>query len=560
MYMELLIVSFIAGVLTVLAPCVLPILPVILSGSLGSRSFWRPFTITATLALSIIAFTLLLKSTTLLIQIHPDTWKFISGGIIFFFGVITLFPEIWEKLSFRFGFGSTSQTALQKAGQKSGFVGNALLGAALGPVFASCSPTYFFIVATVLPAGFVTGLINLFAYGIGLAFVLFLIAYFGQTFVSRAKWAADPHGWFRRILGIILILVGIAILTGADKKLEAYLVSEGFGNTKIEERLLEGVKQEQPKITTAPQADNGAPFSESMAEQIFASFGLQTNTALRSIPLDEVLGGGPPKDGIPALTEPEYVSAEDIDLAEDARGIFVNIAGDARFYPYRIMYFHEIVNDVIGGIPVAITFCPLCGSAIVYDRRVDGDVLEFGVSGKLWESNLLMYDTETESLWSQIRGEAMVGDMLGKMLTVVNSDVVRYGDMNDSSRFLKILSENTGYNRDYSDNPYSNYEQNEELWFEVSNTDARFPTKDIFFIVEINGISVGFHRLSLIEAEVAEVAVEGKTITAQFDENRRLIVSDENGETIPGYNAMWFSWITHQDGEKVVWPFVRDDS
>ncbi len=242
--MELLVVSFFAGVLTVLAPCVLPILPVILSGSLGTRSFWRPFTITFSLAGSIILFTLLLKSSTLLIQVHPDVWKNISGGIILFFGIITLLPEIWEHISFRLGLGTKSQTALQHAGQKQGVVGNILLGAALGPVFASCSPTYFFIIATVLPASFATGLLNLIAYGIGLAVILLVIAFFGQRFVAKAKWAADPHGLFRRILGIILIIIGIAIVTGVDKKIEAWLVSEGFGNTPLEDRLLENAKED----------------------------------------------------------------------------------------------------------------------------------------------------------------------------------------------------------------------------------------------------------------------------------------------------------------------------
>ncbi len=242
--MELLLISFIAGMLTVLAPCVLPILPVILSGSLGQRSVIRALTITLSLALSIILFTLLLKSSTLLIDIHPNTWKYFSGGVILFFGIITFLPEIWEQIAFRLGLGTKSQTALAHAGQKQGFVGNVLLGAALGPVFASCSPTYFFIIATVLPASFAIGLINLIFYGIGLALVLFLIAFFGQRFISKAKWAANPHGLFRRILGIILILVGIAILTGIDKKLEAWLVSEGFGNTQLEQRLLENAKED----------------------------------------------------------------------------------------------------------------------------------------------------------------------------------------------------------------------------------------------------------------------------------------------------------------------------
>lgn len=249
--MELLTLSFLAGILTVLAPCVLPVLPVILGGSLrGETNFWRPLVITLSLVFSIIIFTLLLKASTLLINIDQDAWKVVSGSIILFFGFITVFPIIWDKLSFRFGFERKSQTTLNEAAKKQGLIGNIFLGAALGPVFASCSPTYFFIIATVLPTSFFTGLLNLVAYGAGLGIILLLIAFSGQAFIRKAKWAADPHGFFKRGLGVLLIVVGIGIISGIDKKVEIYLLDKGFGSIPIEQALLEDYAQRETSENT----------------------------------------------------------------------------------------------------------------------------------------------------------------------------------------------------------------------------------------------------------------------------------------------------------------------
>lgn len=241
--MELLFVSFFAGILTILAPCVLPMLPVIIGGSLAEKGYRRPLIITVSLALSIFVFTLLLKASTLLIDIPQSVWTTISGGIILFFGLITLFPSLWENISLALGFGSHSQGALQKAGQKKGITGEILIGAALGPVFASCSPTYFLILATVLPVSFVSGVLYLFMYALGLALVLFAIAALGQRFLAGAKWAANPHGIFKKILGVLFVFVGLAILTGFDKTVEIFFLDLDYGVTGIEEKLLEGIKE-----------------------------------------------------------------------------------------------------------------------------------------------------------------------------------------------------------------------------------------------------------------------------------------------------------------------------
>lgn len=241
--MILLIISFIAGVLTVLAPCILPLLPVIVGGSLTGEAKdaqkKKVLTIVTSLAVSIILFTILLKVSTLFIDIPQSVWAWISGGIITAFGLIMLFPGLWEgqflgKLS-----GKLNQT-IGAGAQKKSFWGDVTIGAALGPVFSTCSPTYFIVLASVLPAQPILGMIYLFAYAIGLSLALLLIAFLGQKLMAKLNIAADPKGWFKRVLGVLFILVGVAILTGYDKKLEAAILDSGFFDvTQIEQRLLE---------------------------------------------------------------------------------------------------------------------------------------------------------------------------------------------------------------------------------------------------------------------------------------------------------------------------------
>lgn len=222
--MSLLILTFIAGALTILSPCVLPVLPVIIGGSLTDHRKSRPIIITLSLAASVVLFTLLLKWSTALIEIPPEVWTIISGGIILFFGIITLFPDLWEHVSVKLRLSDRSNQALAKSSSRTGLLGAVFVGMSLGPVFASCSPTYALVLATVLPADFTTGLINLISYSLGLAAVLFLIAIFGQAIVNKLKWAADPKGVFKRVLGVIFVVVGLLVMTGLVKDLETYLV------------------------------------------------------------------------------------------------------------------------------------------------------------------------------------------------------------------------------------------------------------------------------------------------------------------------------------------------
>ena len=219
--------AVIAGVLTTLAPCVLPLLPVIVGGSLGPSSQdsrRRAYVITASLGISVIVFTLLLKASAALIGVSTSTWQWISGTILILLGLVSLFPSAWDWISVRLGLQRHAAQGLAAAGQRQGVAGAVFTGAALGPVFTSCSPLYGYVVVTVLPASLGEGLVLLLAYTLGLCGTLLLIALLGQRAIGKARWAADPHGWFRRGLGAVFILVGIIVIAGWDKDLQAWVI------------------------------------------------------------------------------------------------------------------------------------------------------------------------------------------------------------------------------------------------------------------------------------------------------------------------------------------------
>lgn len=231
--MALFILSFVAGVLTVAAPCVLPLLPVIIGGSVlegskekAERQWLRPVIIAASLAVSVVAFTLLIKATTVLLGVPQIFWQIISGSIVALLGINYLWPHAWEKIAAR-SFIRSNQL-LGKAYKKDGFGGDILLGTALGPVFSSCSPTYALIVAAVLPVSFTQGFVYLLAYALGMSATLLLVAFLGQALIVRLRWLSNPEGWFKKTIGILFIVVGIAVIFGLDKKIQAYVLERGW--------------------------------------------------------------------------------------------------------------------------------------------------------------------------------------------------------------------------------------------------------------------------------------------------------------------------------------------
>lgn len=243
-------VSFAAGVLTVLAPCVLPLLPVIVGGTAArtaadgeraERQWFRPLVIAGSLAASVVAFTLLLKATSALLGVPAWVWQTLSGVIVAGLGVTMLFPALWERITVAAGWQAGGGRLLDRGYRRGGLSGDIALGAALGPAFSSCSPTYALIVATVLPATFAAGLLYITAYAVGLALALLGIALAGTALVRKLGWLANPHGLFRRIVGALLVVVGVAVALGWDRLVQAWVLEQGwYGPIENLERILLG--------------------------------------------------------------------------------------------------------------------------------------------------------------------------------------------------------------------------------------------------------------------------------------------------------------------------------
>ncbi len=241
--MTLFIVSFIAGVLTVLAPCILPLLPVVIGSSSSGRSKYTPYIVIGSLAVSIILFTFVLKVSTAFIMIPQQFWLYLSGGIILLFGLTLLFPAVWESLPGLAKISGNSNQLLGSGYQRKSFLGDVIIGASLGPIFSTCSPTYFVILASVLPASLFLGTIYLLSYTAGLSMILLLISLFGERLVKKLSNVSDSKGILKRVVGGIFIILGIMIITGYEKKLETKILDFGFFDiTKVEQKLLEKAK------------------------------------------------------------------------------------------------------------------------------------------------------------------------------------------------------------------------------------------------------------------------------------------------------------------------------
>ncbi|MDQ3381358.1 MAG: DUF3179 domain-containing protein [Actinomycetota bacterium] len=243
----------------------------------------------------------------------------------------------------------------------------------------------------------------------------------------------------------------------------------------------------------------------------------ETDFSKQLVPLSEFQSGGPPKDGIPAIDAPRYTRAEDVDFLEDREPVIeLTVDGDSRAYPLQILTWHEIVNDRLGDTPVAVTFCPLCNTAIAFDRRVEGRVLDFGTTGKLRDSDLVMYDRQTESWWQQFGGDALVGELAGTKLEQLPARIVSWRDFRQAHPSSFVLNRETGFSRDYGANPYAGYDDiGSPPIFEARNADDdRLPPKERVVYVEVgqDAFAIPFPAL-----------MQKRTITVQTDEDELVV-------------------------------------
>jgi len=308
------------------------------------------------------------------------------------------------------------------------------------------------------------------------------------------------------------------------------------------------------------------------------------------VPLDQIVSGGPPPDGIPSIDNPKFISVQEASkFLEDSELVLgLNINGDIRAYPLQILVWHEIVNDEIGSIPVAVTYCPLCFTNQVFNRTIDDgqEVVEFGTSGKLYNSNLVMYDRTSKSLWSQAMAEGIVGKYAGTKLERVPFDVAYWKEWKQLYPDSKILSRDTGSNRPYGVDPYGDYYTNSDVLFPVSNKDNRLGLKEIVVGFEnkgqykayklqeienkkvindqVNGKSIALFSLHPFMVRAYDRIVEDGELTLQFEydaDNNRIIDKQTGSEwnfegmaingqmkgkqltRLPYDEGFWFEWI-----------------
>lgn len=281
---------------------------------------------------------------------------------------------------------------------------------------------------------------------------------------------------------------------------------------------------------------------------------LKTNTAKKSIDLNLVLDWWPWKDWIPAINDPVFTEVAKQKLTdwlkEDSLWISVNISWESKFYPYSILYWHEIVNDTIWEKNISVTFCPLCWTAIVYDRNMHWELLTFWVSGKLYESNLLMYDDKTDSLWSQSVWKAVVWDYLWEKLNLIKSDMMTYDQFRSKYKDWLVLTDKTWFLRSYSRSPYWDYETNEYLYFPVSDTDKKLHSKELLYVVPYDWKSYGFVREEL--KKIWELKYKFWKEEVKLVYNKWEITAYIWDKIIPWYVEMYFSWNTqHPNNENI---------
>ncbi len=359
-----------------------------------------------------------------------------------------------------------------------------------------------------------------------------------------------------------------------------------------------------PPTATPPEADR---------PPLGAASEFSTDFSKHSVPYTEILSGGPPKDGIPAINHPKFVSVEEADawLKPQEPVILFQIGDDARAYPLQILIWHEIVNDTVGGVPVVVTFCPLCNTAIAFERAVDGRVLDFGTTGRLRFSNLVMYDRQTESWWQQATGEAIAGELTGKRLKFLPAAIISWEEFKTAHPDGKVLSRETGYRRPYGRNPYTGYDSvnRRPFLYQGPETPGLLPPMARVITVDLNGEAVAYpydvlQKVHVVNDSVGGVPIavfweagtasaldaeaipqgrdvgtantfsrvlDGETLTFRYEDGR--ILDDQTGsawnvlgeavagklkgrhlEPVVSINHFWFSWAAFRPDTRVYQP------
>ena len=282
------------------------------------------------------------------------------------------------------------------------------------------------------------------------------------------------------------------------------------------------------------------------------TFGFDESTK-KTVALADLQQGCPARDCIPSIDAPQYLTAEDAQLSDDDIVVTLSYEGQYRAYPTRILDHHEIVNDTIAGTPLAITWCPLCGSAVGIHRQVGDQVTEFGVSGVLYNSDLVLYDRATETLWDQIEAKGIVGPMTGERLHLIPVSMTHWGRWRQAHPDTLVLSSDTGFEEDYSTDHYAEYRDSTRLFMPVSNSDDRIHPKTVVYGFELESGSIAFDAALLEENLSYSHDLNGETWELQAGKDGAVTLRGPDQESIYSpIRLFWFAWYTFHPQTELV--------
>lgn len=333
------------------------------------------------------------------------------------------------------------------------------------------------------------------------------------------------------VIGLLAAACGAATPTEQPSPAEPAAVSESTPTPEKASAATDTSKPAQPAPTdtaipptNTPVPDvklakNGKPLLDDAPIRPYESY-WKTDFTLHTVNYGEILSGGVPRDGIPPIDNPQFVTVADAEnWLKDQEPIFVlRHNGETKGYPLQIMTWHEVVNDEIAGEPVAVTFCPLCNSAITFKRTVDGTVYDFGVSGKLRNSDLIMWDRQTESWWQQLTGESIVGEMVGTQLDMLPTQLVSFADFKASFPDARVLSQNTGFSRSYGQNPYRGYDTNQQPFLFADIPDPRLNAVDRVIAITFGDEAKAYPYKTLAKENVVMDTVGGQDVVIFWKE------------------------------------------
>lgn len=545
-------IAFISGILTVFSPCVLPILPIILASGIDGNSK-RIKGLISGLIISFTVASLLLATFVQLLGIPADTIRLFAVGLLIIFGLSLTLPNIWSKIQAtveKYWHIKPHQT------KNSGFWGGFTTGVSLGIVWTPCVGPIIATVATLAAINSLslsTVFISL-AYAIGTGVPLYFIAQGGKKISSKLNFIKKENQKIRQIFGLIVLASALFIWSGADRLLQAWTLKKlpeawTQAPTVFEKKF--NLDSELNKLNNQSQSKSQAPKTI-----INKNIKLQNNFTEAKISPKDLIQGCNKKDCIPSIDHPIFETSSQADKWLNPTDIVfaIKLNGVIRAYPQKIMNWHEIVNDKINGTPIAITFCPLCGSALGFERIIEGITTELGISGKLHNNDLVMYDRYQGNLWQQITGEAIVGPAAQKNLKLKKIPIitVEWEKWKSQQPNTQVLSRQTGYTRNYDQYPYGTYEQNDELLFGVKQLNRSLQIKTVVYGIELNNTSKAYPESAFDANPIIKDTIENTNIQLEKKPNGKIIVTNlKTEEQLIPTRVFWFAWAAFHPDTKL---------